>query len=442
MLTNARRASRIELRALGLAIATAVAVHPSLGQAPGDATHPVLRLGAVLNAVERSNPRITAARAIARASAASVPGASRFPDPQFQLGWMNYELPQFRQMSGIGMTQLQVMQMVPTGGKLRFAGQVEAAHAEAAAARVADASFDVRTRTAMAFYDLYAADNALNVLRETRRLEQDLATISARMYEVGDGRQVDVLRANVEVARMDEDIVRVETMRSVTRSRLNALLVQADDTPLGVPELPVFPQALPSIDSLARLAEAHRPMILAGVGDVEAAKASEELAARAIWPDLQVGVQLGRQSGADGPQQMGSLMLGVSLPLYARSRQYAMRDEEGAMREMAAADLAALRAETRGAVAEAYANVSRARRLAAFYRASVLPQAAATATSSLTAYQSGTVNFMTVLDAQMNLNRFRQELFTLEAEEGSAWAELEMLTGQVLVNVNDGGSSK
>lgn len=72
----------------------------------------------------------------------------------------------------------------------------------------------------------------------------------------------------------------------------------------------------------------------------------------------------------------------------------------------------------------------------------MLPQAAATATSSLTAYQSGTVNFMTVLDAQMNLNRFRQELFTLEAEEGSAWAELEMLTGQVLVNVNDGGSSK
>jgi outer membrane protein TolC len=234
----------------------------------------------------------------------------------------------------------------------------------------------------------------------------------------------------------------METMRSVTRSRLNALLVQPDETPVGTPELPAFPTTPPALDSLLRLAETNRPMIRAGERDVEAASASEQLARRDIWPDLQVGAQLGGQSGPDGRQRMGSIMFGVSLPLYAEHRQYAMRDETAAMREMAAADLAGMRAETRGAVAVAYANVTRSRRLAAFYRGSVLPQAEATVSSSLAAYRAGTVNFTTLLDAQMSVNKFRQELFTLEAEEGSAWAELEMLTGHVLVDLQSGGTSR
>ena len=104
------------------------------------------------------------------------------------------------------------------------------------------------------------------------------------------------------------------------------------------------------------------------------------------------------------------------------------------MRAMASADLAAMRAETRGAIGAAHADLARARRLAELYRASVLPQAAANVASSLASYRVGSVNFMTLLDAQLSLNRYRQELFALEAEEGKAWAELEMLTGRVLVD--------
>ena len=132
-------------------------------------------------------------------------------------------------------------------------------------------------------------------------------------------------------------------------------------------------------------------------------------------------------------------MLGISVPIYASHRQYQMQYEATAMRDMATADLANMRAETRGSIAEAYANLSRARRLAELYRTSVLPQADATVQSSLAAYRAGTVNFMTLLDAQMTLNRYRQDLLTLEADEGKAWAELEMLTGRKLV---DGGSSR
>ena len=50
--------------------------------------------------------------------------------------------------------------------------------------------------------------------------------------------------------------------------------------------------------------------------------------------------------------------------------------------------------------------------------------------SSLAAYRTGSVDFMTVLDNRMTVNRYREELVALIAEEGRAWAELEMLTNR------------
>ena len=106
------------------------------------------------------------------------------------------------------------------------------------------------------------------------------------------------------------------------------------------------------------------------------------------------------------------------------------------MREMAEADLAAMRADTRARVAEVYAGLTRARNLAALYRNTVLPQAEATASSALAAYRVGGVDFMTLLDNRMAVNQYRQELFRLEAEEGQSWAELEMLLGRQLFDAH------
>jgi outer membrane protein TolC len=64
----------------------------------------------------------------------------------------------------------------------------------------------------------------------------------------------------------------------------------------------------------------------------------------------------------------------------------------------------------------------------------VLPQAEAAVTSALSAYRVGRVDFMTVLDNRMTVNRYRMELVALQAEEGKAWAELEMLAGQELID--------
>ena len=429
--------------ALGRAIAGAILGILSLGSAAtSEAQRPAntadssgrLVLGELHRDAQRANPRTEAARSMARAAGARVSWAGLPPDPEVQLGFMNYTLPRLAPMDNLGMTQLQVMQMLPLGGKLGLSRRTARAQASAAAARAADVDWEVRTEVTMAFYDLYATEQSLAVARETLRVLQDMARTTEAMYRVGEGRQADVLRAQVEIARMTEDTARMGAMRIGMAARLLALLDKSHEAGVGSPAIPEFPSAVPSIDSLERIAYSHRPMLDAGERELEAARSSERLAYRELWPDLQLGVQLGRRGGEMGTEWMGSLMIGASVPVFARNRQLRMRDEAAAMTAMAAADLRAMQADTRGRLGEAYADLRRSRNLAALYRRTVIPQAEATVSSALAAYRVGSVDFMTLLDNRMSVNRYRQELHTLEAEEGKAWAELEMLTGQQLVD--------
>ena len=125
------------------------------GTRPRDTT--ATRLGDLYREVTAANPRILAARSLALAAQARVPGAAKPPDPQLQLGFMNYTLPDLAPMQTVGMTQLQLMQMLPLGGKLALAGQAAGAQAAASTARADDVIWDLRGQTATAFYDLYTA---------------------------------------------------------------------------------------------------------------------------------------------------------------------------------------------------------------------------------------------------------------------------------------------
>jgi outer membrane protein TolC len=401
-----------------------------------------LLLGDLYMQLQRVSPKAAAARFLAQAAHARIAGTKRLPDPVLQFGFMNYELPNLAPMPTVGMSQLQLMQMLPLGGKLSLSGQAAAATASSVDARAEDVVWELRNLAAMAFYDVYDTDRALDVTRETLRILEDIERTAQAMYRLGQGRQADVLRAQVEIAKMIEDTLRMRAMRESMAARINALLDRDVAAPIGAPAAPIFPDQIPARAWLDSIAMSERPMVRAAVDDVRAAQASEKLARKEIWPDLQLGMQFGQRGGEMGAERMGSLMIGASIPVFARDRQLKMREEAAAMRQMSQADLAAMRAETRGRIGEVYANLNRARTLTRLYLTTVLPQAEAAVASALAAYRVGSVDFMTLLDNQMTVNKYRQDLYALEADEGKAWAELEMLTGRPLLDPNRiGGTS-
>jgi outer membrane protein TolC len=295
-----------------------------------------------------------------------------------------------------------------------------------------DVAWELRAGAAVAFYELYQLDRGLATARGTLRLMQDIRRVADAMYRVGEGQQADVLRAQVEIARMAEDTIRMTAMRSALTARLAASLDRPAGSVTGTPVLPRFPDTLPSLVSLLAWADTGRPVINAARREVDAAAARSTLAHRELWPDLTLGLQYGQRRGEMGTERMASVMVGASVPVFAGRRQLRMREEASAMRQMAAAELAAMRADTRARIAEAYANLVQARNLAALYRTTIIPQLEATVASALAAYRVGSVDFMTLVDGRVSVRKYQQELFALESAEGRAWADLEMLTGREL----------
>lgn len=226
----------------------------------------------------------------------------------------------------------------------------------------------------------------------------------------------------------------MQAMQEAATARLAAMADTTSDVVAGAPHLPVFPESVPSLDVLEQLAVETRPMLAAGAAEVRAASADVSLARRELWPDLQVGLQYGQRRMDMGIDRMGSLMIGATLPVFAGARQLRMREESAAMRQMAVAELSSMRAETRNQLSQIRITLSSTRRLRDLYTSSVLPQAEAATAAALAAYRSGAVDFMTVIENRMSVNRYRQELLALDAAEGRAWVELEMVLGRVIVS--------
>lgn len=414
-------------------IAAAVAITGPLG---GQSPEPRLTLDALYQSVDSLSPRIAAARASATAALARVPGARRLPDPRLQLATMNRQLPGFELMPTLGMNQVQLSQMfpIPGTGKLGMAGEVAQSRADAEGAWIEESVWNQRARAAMAFYDLYQAERTLAVMRETLGLLEAVSGSVNAMYAVGEARQADVLRAQLETGRMTGQIAEMEAMRRTMAARLNTVLSLPPDAPTGTPVIPEFPGVIPPTDSLLAAALAARGMVRAAEDQVRAATVAEQLAHREIWPDLELGVSYGWQPAVGGgTDEMMSIMLGASLPIWAGSRQLKLRDETAAMRQIAQDDLRAIQADTRGRVAELVAELARSRDLRAIYALTVLPQADATVQSARAAYRVGGVDFMTYLDAIMAVYGYRTQVIRLDASQGQAWAELEMVTAHPLV---------
>jgi cobalt-zinc-cadmium efflux system outer membrane protein len=393
-------------------------------QTPAD----TLTAAAAVRLALAANPMLRAARYSAAAAAQRVGPAGALPDPQLQLGLMNRMASDFGSTADpMTMNQVQLMQMLPWPGKL---GAARTAARHSAAAAGADADEQQRmlaARVRMAYYDVAYADRAIDVMRRTQELLRQFLEVSTAMYAVGSAVQQDVLRAQVEVARMGEEITRMGQERVAGAARLNALLGREAVAPVAALELPDVPeQDLPPVDSLVARALTGRPALHAGAERVAAAEASLGAARRELVPDFSFGVAYQRR-----PQfpTMVSLMVGITVPLFAGARQLPLRREAAAMRDMSQADLASVRNETVARIVETRARAEQDRNLARLYRGGILPQARSAVQAALSSYRVGRANFMTLLDNQMTVNRYETETLRLLADYQQAVAELDALTG-------------
>jgi outer membrane protein TolC len=400
------------------------------GQAISQVTARPLSIDEAVALTREGNPALRAARLRADVAAERVPQAGALPNPILGFALMN------RQIADFGSTaepmlqnRIEFSQRLPWPGKLGFSEDRWELLASAGDLDADETEQALIARLKAVYYELAFMDRALLIMEDTRDLLREFLDVSSTLYSVGEGLQQDVLQAQVAVASMTEDITVVEQDRLATSARLNALLGREATVPIGDLELPPPGEALPPIDVLMAMADVQRPGLQAARERALAAEAGYKAARRAVYPDFNVGMAYSQRPEFN---DWLSFMVGISLPLWAGKSHLPARREMAAMQAEQEARAIDLYNETFARIAERRAEAERARKLVALYSTSVLPQARAAVESALSAYRVGKVDFMTLVQNELTVNRFEIESVRLAAEYQKAVGELEALVASEL----------
>lgn len=391
----------------------------------------VLHLDSLLQAAERTNPSLRAARLQVEAQALKEPQTSALPDPTVQGTGHVYPTVTAR---GPQRSQWQVRQSIPFPGKRDLRGETASLEARAAEADAEALAQNLALRIETAYYELYRVQRREEFLRAFEEELRQFESAASTRYEVGDGSQQAILKAQVERGRLE---IRRENLRADRRSALQSLARLTGRSELKAPSQPVevaTPSELREVGE--RTAEEpleDRPEAEALQRRIEKAESETALARRAFWPDFTVGaaytdVRQGDLTATMTGRDAFNLSVGVTIPLW-RGKQEARLEEAQVKRRRAEAELDDFRLQVQVEVRDLRERLRRQQRQLRLLGEQLLPQAETSLEATLSAYKAGRTDFLDLLDAERTLFQLRMDYEDIHARALQTAAELERALG-------------
>ncbi len=289
---------------------------------------------------------------------------------------------------------------------------------------------DVLTATRNAWLDLYFWEIAHGLVVESRPFFDDLATITRSLYAVGRKSQQDVLRAELELSRLDDRLIEIELQRSSARAILGEWVGDEARRPVAM-KMPDWDE-VPSFESMQTVLPQH-PMLQAADALIEAGSAGVDLAnerAKPGWAlDLGYSYREGLLPSGEPRSDFISLGVTVGLPFFRKksvdSRLRAALHERSAARSSREQTLRGLQSQ----LGVEYARWRDLSRRLSLYDTRILDQAKGHADASLLAYQNDRGDFADVMRGYVDNLNTRIDHIRLQVERAQSYAVLANLGG-------------
>ncbi|MFN4148907.1 MAG: TolC family protein [Rhodocyclaceae bacterium] len=379
------------------------------------------------------HPEFAALRFEAAAATARIEPAGALPDPM-----LGIELRDFATADAgpnllpgrVGSTRYTITQSLPWFGKRDLKRDIAAAGASEAEARAATLWVELAWQIKQTFAQRYLLQCRLRYARENLALLEQLERISLTRYSAGLVPQQDALRAQTERSALASEIAQLEGEETQTVARLRSLLGASADLELLPPQRLRSPLPVARLDAQAleaRLIESN-PRLAADAARIAASEKTRALTYQNRYPDFKVGLAAiqsrDRVTGWD-------LMFEINIPLQQASR----RKEEREAEQMLDAAKSRREATLNQARAELHENLSAlhaASRVEELVRTQLLPQAELTLQAAVAGYETGKVDFATVLDAQRQIRKAKEDLARARATQELRRADIERAIGEEL----------
>ncbi len=409
-------------RASGIVCWTAIGATTALlwlsPAAAGDQPLPGATVESVVAVARRLNPTVAAAALDFDAAVHKIGTAGVLADPTLILeAW---DVNRF----GVGQRRFGLEQEVKLWGKYGLERDIAQSDADAAKFQGRAAVTELIAQVVAAHGEYNAAYEAVSISVEIKRRYDEILGLVRSRYGATSVDQQDVIRAEVEAATAEGDVVRRQGEQKSAAARLNALIGRPSLAPLAAPTgfRAVKTTSLAQAQALARSAN---PMLAMAGAQSNSAAQTKSLTDLNYYPDVTLGAKYVQRPGTE---DTGEFMLGVKLPLH-----YEVKDAEqraaGARLGAAQARNEALRLRVDGQVADAWFGVDALRKVVQIYASRQLPAARASVDTARNGFQAGTTDLFFVFEAERRLRAVQLDLLKLKVELQTKYAEMERLAG-------------
>ncbi len=382
-----------------------------------------------LASVAEPGQKALQARAAALEERAVVAG--ELPDPMLRIGLNNFPVESggFR-TEGMTHAAIGLRQSFPAGKTRSISSRRFGLLADEMNSNADARGRDVLVAVRHAWLDLYFREQAHALVSESRPFFADLAAITLSLYAVGQKSQQDVLRAELELSRLDDRLIDIERQRSGAQAALGEWVGQDAARPLA-PTLPAWNQ-VPRLEALQKMLSSH-PALRAADAQIDARSAGVNLAEQRARPGWALDLGYSYREGLlpSGEPRSDFITLGVTVGLPFFSKKSVNGTLSAALQERSAAKSSrerTLRALNRQLATE-YSRWQDLTRRLALYDMRILEQAKENAAASMLAYRSDKGDFAEVMRAYVDDLNTRIDHIRLQVQRDQSYAVLASLGG-------------
>jgi len=400
-----------------------------------------LSLYEALTYAAQHNPGVEAAFNRWKAATERITEARSLPDPRVSFGeyFREVETRVGPQEQSFGLSQ-----MFPWFGTLRLQGDIAAQDALIAQQEFETARDRLYFEVTGAFTEYYYLDQSAQVTQDLLNLMQGAERVAQTKYRAATGPYADVIRAQTELGRIEDQLLALHAKSQPVVARLNALLnrpTQASITP---------PTALPgesltlSDSALLTRATQINPSLRALDFAVQKEENAISLANRKFYPSFTFGLDYintgdARMPGvADSGKDPVIGRFSINIPIW-RGAYGAGRRAAEARKRAALLDRQNQENQLKARLQSVLFDFHDAERKIDLYQNALVPKAQQSISASMQGYEAGQVDFLDLLDAQRMLLEFELAERRAQADRLIKLAELRMLVGNAY---NDGAESQ
>jgi outer membrane protein, heavy metal efflux system len=382
----------------------------------------------------KNNPEIVAAQKSYEAARQRPTQESSLPDPMLSLGYVSVGNPLpgaglgSQVLSNLGVTYSQEL---PYPGKLKLRGEIASKEAEAAFQQYQAIQLAVISRLKQAYYRLQYTYATAGLLVRYRDLLNKLASVTESRYSVGKAAQQDVFKAQTQVSILETRLVKLEQQRISSEAEIGSVLNRRPGATVGRPD-DVKPKELTAtLDDLYATAKQNSPMLRRDQKMIERSELAVNSARKEFYPDVTLS---GGYFNQGSMPPMYQFQASFKLPVYFWRKQRAGVDEQVSMLSQTRETYQATDQSLHFRIKDDYTMAQASSRLMKLYTQTVVPQGNLALESSLSTYETGTVDFLSVLTNFTTVLDYEMYYYDEALNYALALSRLEEMTGQPLTD--------